>query len=170
MKRTVIVDAYNAIHQVPDLRQRLQKSLEDARELLVRRCAAWVASRRDVGAVKLVFDGDSSVPQSDVRMMHGVQCIYTRSGEAADDRIVAMVAEAMAPSACLVVTADREVAAGSEAHGAAVVPPQVFFGEAAGGPAAGGRGGSDGADKPELTSAAAKSINDQLKREWGIER
>lgn len=168
MKRTIIVDAYNAIHQVPGLRRHLEKSLEEARETLIRRCGAWLAARRDVGSFRLVFDGDSSLPRPDVHMVHGVQTVYTKSGESADERIVAMVKDAMAPSACLVVTADREVAAGAEAHGAVVMPPRAFFEDGAADSTQSGRGCADGSDKPELTSAAAKSINDQLKKEWGL--
>jgi predicted RNA-binding protein with PIN domain len=170
VKRTVIVDAYNTIHQVPRLRRRLEKSLNEARETLIRQCGALLAARRDVGAFKLVFDGDSSVPGPRVHMVSGVQTVYTKSGESADERIVAMVRDAMIPSACLVVTADREVAAGAEAHGAVVMPPQAFFEEAASDPTPAGRGGADGSDKPELTGALAKSINDQLRKEWGIEK
>lgn len=169
MKRIIIVDAYNAIHQIPQLRQRLQKSLEGARDLLIRQCGAWLASRRDVGAFRLVFDGDSSVPMPDVHMTHGIQTIFTRTGESADERIVAMVADAMTPAACLVVTADRDVATRVQAHGAAVVPPLAFF-ERTMGAGAAGPCDADGGDKPELTSAAAKSISSQLIKEWGLNR
>ena len=166
MKRTIIVDAYNAIHQLPAMRERLEKNLESARAMLLLRCAAWLASRRDVAHFRLVFDGDSSIGQPDVHMLHGVQAIYTKTGETADDRIVAMVQDAVAPSACLVVTADRDVATRAQAHGAVVVPPLVFFENAA--MTKGGCRGKDAGDKPELTSATAKSINDQLIREWGL--
>jgi predicted RNA-binding protein with PIN domain len=169
MKRMIIVDAYNTIHQIPALRRRLQQSLEGARETLIRLCAAWLSGRRDVAGFRLVFDGDSSVVHPDVHMKHGIQSIYTRSGETADERIVEMVAGAVAPSRCLVVTADREVSSRVQAQGAVVIPPLLFFEKSA----AGAGGSGDGAaptDKPELTAAETKSINEQLMREWGLEK
>jgi predicted RNA-binding protein with PIN domain len=167
-KRIVVVDGYNVIFRTPGLKGLMERSREQARNALLRRCGAMIAARRDVWRYCVVFDGDSSVFGDSEGAAPGVTAIYSRSGETADDRILQLLDEQPRDCDCVVVTDDAEVAGRSRQRGADVLSVGQFIGPAPSGPrnplpAAGGD------DKNSLSAAEQQEINRELIRRWGVE-
>ncbi|MGQ9663688.1 MAG: NYN domain-containing protein [Kiritimatiellia bacterium] len=125
---SLIVDGYNVINCVPELRNLMSRSLDAARRLLLERCAGWLRTRRDVESMIVVFDGDAvDVPQQSRSVTNRrIKSIYTRNGESADDRIVVLVGRSGESRRCLVVTADRQLEARVVAMGAQTMLPLEF--------------------------------------------
>ena len=166
-RRIVIVDGYNIIHGVPALAAFLSKGLEQARQALVRRCAGLMSRRHDVWRYCLVFDGDSTVRGMDHMAAAGVEMIFTRSGETADDRILAILDQRIADCDCTVVSNDVFVKSQSRLRKATIVSAAAFAGMST----AGGRETSlspDSDPKNRLSAAARHAIDEELRREWGV--
>jgi len=87
---TLILDGYNVIHAVPELARHLDRSLQSAREALVRLCQAYRARRGDIGRLYVVFDGrdaqafGSPEPQ-DGGVREGAEAAAGRDGETLEE-------------------------------------------------------------------------------------
>ena len=117
----LIVDGMNVIGSRPDGWWRDRRG---AMEALVGRLGALVEA--EGGAVTVVFDGRPF----DVAAPDGVEVLFAsrRGADAADDDIVALVAQADAPSGLRVVTSDDDLAGRVRALGAEVVAAGAFRG------------------------------------------
>ncbi|MCK4547527.1 MAG: NYN domain-containing protein [Candidatus Eisenbacteria sp.] len=115
----LIVDGYNVIHGVPELRAVGKHSLADARNQLERRLARYRASRRGVG-VLLYWDGDSDVVPGGPERVQGITVVFARSS--ADSAIVGRVKASGSPGQITVVTDDRALARAAKNEGAGVIP------------------------------------------------
>jgi uncharacterized protein len=82
----IIVDGYNLIRQSATLRHSEVKSLEEGRNALIR---SLVGYRRHRGhRITVVFDGwVGGSPQEERDLAGGVEIIYSRLGEKADEVI-----------------------------------------------------------------------------------
>lgn len=120
----LIIDGYNLIRQSPALRHLDARDLEAGREALLLRLAAY-RRRRPGHRLTVVFDGWQNGGFTETRdLSHGVQVIYSRRGERADEVIKRLLARE-GPRA-LVVTSDRELQLRAEAVGAAWVSALEF--------------------------------------------
>lgn len=167
MPATIILDAYNIIHCVPQLEKHLSTSLEEARSALVRYCIGWLVERRDVSEFRVVFDGDSSVIGSSRESSPGIRVEYTRTGETADDRIMRIV-EDRSGGRCTVVSNDMELARNCKDMGAAIMTVSAFYSTRQSGQRR-HRVSSDTGDDKNLSAAEKDAINNMLKKEWGLE-
>ena len=91
-KHIMILDAYNILHRVPRWRGLLEESLESAREQVLGYCRRWMATRGDVWLFCVVFDGDSSTGGLQSAGA-GIRVFFSRSGQTADDRLLAILDE-----------------------------------------------------------------------------
>lgn len=115
----IIVDGYNFIGSQKGLRG----DIETRREELIRRLAAY--RERKGYALTVVFDGwRSGWPMEHGELREGVDIVFSRHGEKADEVIVRMAEEL--GSACLVVSSDREVARLIRAAGAMAISVREF--------------------------------------------
>ena len=167
MMRTVfIIDAYNVLHSIPAWRERLEKGLADGRRALLQYCASWMAQRRDVWKFYLVFDGSSDVAASSELSAPGVQVIYTPSHQTADDKILDVIGECGPNVRYTVVSADRYVCGSARHLGASKMTPSAFASTLG----ATRRTQQDPAEtEKQLPPSVQRSINAQLRREWGID-
>ena len=163
----MVVDGYNVIHRVPRFRKLMDVSLESARKALLQYCAEWITMRNDVWQFCVVFDGDSSVADSYGQTARGVRVLYSRSKEAADDKIIALMEQRGKTCRYVVVTDDNRVLAGAKERNAATMSSATFASVLAQ-QRRGIRGNVSGDDK-ELPPRERKKINDELKKVWGIE-
>ena len=53
----LILDGYNVIHELPELKKNLLLSLEDARAALVNFMQIWVNNHAYKGKINIIFDG-----------------------------------------------------------------------------------------------------------------
>ncbi len=99
----IIVDGYNVIGS----EKGLHGNIEARREELIGRLAQYRSIKGL--AVTVVFDGGGSGWSDEHgELRQGIEVVFSRHGETADDVIVRMAEEL--GSACLVVSSDRDVA------------------------------------------------------------
>lgn len=124
-----ILDGYNVIHKVPRLAGLLSRSLQEAREGLVRLMAEWRRSRS--AEVVIVFDRkrDSldGVPVRPLQKVNGVTCVFSAPGIEADDEIIAMLRREKFPANVRVVTDDGQILNHCKALGVKSELPSRMF-------------------------------------------
>ena len=119
MATHLIVDGYNLLGAT----RRLSDRLESARENLLRVLAAY-RHRKD-HSITVVFDGwQQGQPMEQREQRAGVQVIYSKRGEKADQVIQRLVRQY--GSDCAVVTSDHEIINVARSHGAFVMEAQEF--------------------------------------------
>jgi len=103
----IIIDGYNLIRQSDTLRRHERFSLEEGRKALINSISQY---RRQKGhAVTIVFDGwEGGSAEEERDRTSGIEIIYSRRGEKADDVIKRMVEKKEVET--LVVTSDRNIA------------------------------------------------------------
>jgi predicted RNA-binding protein with PIN domain len=118
----IIIDGYNLI-RLSDLRQYERTSLEEGRNALIRLLTEYIKGRRH--AVTVVFDGwkDGSFSEERDRRQ-GVEIIYSRRGEKADEVIKRMIETAGDEIA--VVSSDREIATYAAHRGKSAIASETF--------------------------------------------
>jgi predicted RNA-binding protein with PIN domain len=115
----IIVDGYNVIGSEKGLRG----DIEARRADLIGRLARYQSLKGY--SVTVVFDGwGSGWPSEHGELRQGVEVVFSRHGEKADEVIVRMAEEL--GSACLVVSSDREVARRVRAAGGVAVSVGEF--------------------------------------------
>jgi len=123
MKKIFILDGYNVIYQIPEITVKLDESLAAARSALAIRMTEWKRSRVNAWVI-IVFDGrDSDFTDCSRTNICGIDCVFTRTGEAADDRIISIVRSSEEPSGITVISHDNRVRNGARSHGARVEYP-----------------------------------------------
>jgi len=121
--KTIILDAYNVIHKLPELSVKLECSLLEARKALLNLMVDWKQTHGYRGNIYIVYDGTDGVINFEGVKPGGIWNIFTSSKEEADDRILSMVREASNPTEIVVVSQDGRVINGCKAHGANVESP-----------------------------------------------
>jgi uncharacterized protein len=102
----IIVDGYNLIRQSDALRRHERSSLEEGRRALVRCLADYRKLRGH--RITVVFDGwEGGSPTEERDRSGGVEIIYSRLGEKADEVIKRLLQAAS--EEIMVVTSDREI-------------------------------------------------------------
>ncbi len=115
----LIIDGYNLL----SAEGRLSRELESARERLLRDLASY--RHRKNHAITVVFDGwQQGHPTEQREHRAGVQVVYSKRGERADQVIQRLAREYGAE--CAVVSSDHEIIATARAHGALVMKAEEF--------------------------------------------
>ncbi|MCK9364501.1 MAG: NYN domain-containing protein [Syntrophales bacterium] len=118
----IIVDGYNLI-RLSSFRQYERISLEEGRKALIRSLAAYRKNRGH--SVTVVFDGwIGGSPNEERDRSEGVEIIYSRIGEKADEVIKRLAAKGS--EELTVVTSDREIAIYAAHRGKSVVSSATF--------------------------------------------
>jgi hypothetical protein len=119
----IIVDGYNLIRQSDALRRYEKLSLEEGRKALIHSISLYKNQRGH--KVTIVFDGWQSGPFEEERdKLSGIDIIFSRKGEKADEVIKRMVQERT--EEIVVVTSDREIADFVGRRGGAAISSQEF--------------------------------------------
>jgi predicted RNA-binding protein with PIN domain len=122
MPLELIIDGYNLIRQSDTFRRLDARSLEQGRDALLARLAAYQKTRGH--PVTVVFDGWGGFNlDSTIQRQQGITVIYTGKGETADDWIKRKL-ERMQYGA--VVTSDRDIGRHAERVGIAAIPSRLF--------------------------------------------
>lgn len=119
--RTILIDGYNVIRNIPALLAAERLSLRDGREALLAQVVARY--RHTPHRIVVVFDGDGPVETTHpIPRMPRSQIVYTRRGELADTVIHRLVAAEQASGATVVtVSDDLEVRLSAEQYGGSAV-------------------------------------------------
>jgi predicted RNA-binding protein with PIN domain len=123
-----ILDGYNVIHAVGALGKQLDRSLQAAREALVRDCADLCAKRRDISRIYIVFDGKDEFADRPLPGRGPVTVLFTSSQEEADERIVAILRRHAMPQNLRIVSNDNYVENHARAFGVARMKVAEFYG------------------------------------------
>jgi len=168
-EQILIVDGYNVIHCVPRFEQIMDKqSLERSREVLLGYCSEWIHRRRDTDRCYVVFDGDDQVIGKRATSSPGVQAVYSRTGETADDRIGVMLERADRRDRYTVVSDDKEVRTHARTHRMEWMSAGDFCRAPVSKSRGAARSGTSD-DKDPLDPRDAAAINAELRRHYGIE-
>lgn len=124
---TLVLDGYNVIHAVPELTRQLDRSLEAAREALVKLCQELRARRGDVARLVVVFDGDEQYARGSETERGGVTVLFTRREEEADERILQLIRADGGRSRFVVVSNDTHIFNNARVHGARVIPVSELY-------------------------------------------
>jgi predicted RNA-binding protein with PIN domain len=104
--RRYLIDGYNLLHQLPELRRQLEYSLEDSRQGLLIRLSAFASMKST--DVCVVFDGSGEFHSHDVKW-RGVRIIFSKPPQKADPLIKKMISDRKKGEELIVVTSDREI-------------------------------------------------------------
>jgi len=164
---TLILDGYNVIHAVPEMARHMDRSLQSAREALVRFCQEYRRRRGDIGRLYVVFDGQDAEGFGSREQPHGnVIVLFTQKPEEADARILRVIEAQGGRSRCVVVSNDNEVFNNARAFGARVLSVQEFYQQAR--PAKVRRANRpDGEDKVMPSPREAQQITEELRKHLG---
>jgi predicted RNA-binding protein with PIN domain len=119
----IIVDGYNLIRQSDTFRHFERKSLEEGRNALIRSLAGYRKLRGH--RMTVVFDGwVGGSPKEERDLAGGVEIIYSRLGEKADEVIKRLLEKGS--EEILVVTSDREIAVFATRRGKTAIAAAAF--------------------------------------------
>jgi uncharacterized protein len=119
----IIVDGYNLIRQSDALRRYERISLEEGRRALVRSLDDYRKLRGH--RITVVFDGwEGGSPQEERDRAGGIDIIYSRLGEKADEVIKRLVAAGSEET--LIVTSDREITTFAARRGKGTIASPEF--------------------------------------------
>ena len=166
----MVLDAYNILHRIPRWSGMLEESLELAREQVLGYCRRWMSTRGDVWLFCVVFDGDSGVSGGLRSAGAGIRVFFSRSGQSADDRLLAILDEFGPQFAYTVVSDDHYVRDKARILGANICDCASFADkldavELARGQRNASRKGSAHASR-KVDPATAAQITDELRRLW----
>ncbi len=168
----LLVDGYNIIHRLPELKALLDggpaSGLEAARQRLALLISTWRQSRPGVEC-RIVFDGDHKYTSGRPLSLAGIPAVFTRTSHGADAEIIRLVREHRGPKAEItVVSDDNSIRNSCRAHGAALESSSFIrtaksrpaqFGRPQAGPVSSGKG---------LSGKAAADVTAELKKKFGI--
>lgn len=119
----IIIDGYNLIRQSVSLGRFESFSLQSGRNELIRRSSLYKKSRGH--RITIVFDGWASDPLMEERDREGgIDIIYSRKGEKADEVIKRMVKKG--EEEIVVVTSDRNIADSISRNGGVAISSPEF--------------------------------------------
>lgn len=106
MGKHYLIDGYNLMHQLPDLKGRMRQDLEETRNALVVRLSGFAQYRKV--KVSVVFDGRDG-HERHVSRKGLVKVVFSKSPEEADHVIKRMIDCARHPRKWIVVSSDGEI-------------------------------------------------------------
>lgn len=119
----IVIDGYNLIRRVPELRALDREDLESVRDGLVQELSTYRAGKGH--KITVVFDGVEAVHLGGgSEKVAGISVRYSPRGRSADSVIKEMCREGKAD---LVVTADREIMDAAKRAGVTPVSPDLFW-------------------------------------------
>ena len=119
----IIIDGYNLIRQSAALRRFEKFSLERGRQALISSMASY--NKRHLHRITVVFDGWEGGGEMEERdRQEGIEIIYSRRGEKADDVIKRLVQAISTETA--VVSSDRDIAIFAGRRGATAISSPDF--------------------------------------------
>ena len=121
----IIIDGYNMIHLVPELRQFLDESLERARDELIRKLKSYLLNKKIFIAV--VFDGNhpAGVPVNERN--RNLEIKFSSYPFKADPLIKKLIQKEKNKGALTIVTHDSDLVTFANAEHAIAISPEEFW-------------------------------------------
>jgi predicted RNA-binding protein with PIN domain len=121
----IIIDGYNMIHLVPELRGFLDESLERARTELIAKLKSYLLNKKIF--ITVVFDGNHSAGIAPAERLRYLEIRFSKYPFKADPLIKRLIQKEKAKRAMTIVTHDSDIAAFASAEHAAVISPAEFW-------------------------------------------
>lgn len=123
MKRRIIIDGYNLIYQIPELRRQLERDLEGARERLLDSLSLFSVKKQ--AEYTVVFDGNGQ-DQPESKNRRGLKVVFSKPPQKADPLIKRMLSEKKHNEDMIVVTSDLDICNYARICGVKVETSQKF--------------------------------------------
>jgi predicted RNA-binding protein with PIN domain len=164
-KKVLIVDGYNVIHQIPELKLGLSSGLENARLKLALLLSAWSHDHPATECL-IVFDGDLQHAGGRDQRLAGIRCVFSRISHGGDAEIIRFVRDSKGEQADItVVSDDNSVRNNCRTHGASVQPSSYIMTKKT--RPSGGRAKAS-ADGKGIDRKAASEIDRELRKKFGL--
>jgi len=126
-KRYLIIDAYNVIHSMSDLRKALKQSLENACDRLTKK-SMWVHDAEDINTI-LVFDSNKESLEAlyPLGEKKTFEIIYAPARLSADGVIEQLLTRIFKPERVTVVSNDGMVCESARVNQANVLSAREFY-------------------------------------------
>jgi predicted RNA-binding protein with PIN domain len=121
--RRYVIDGYNLMHQMPELRKRLETDLEGCREALLARLAGF--AHRKSAPVTVIFDGARDAGRLPNRWK-ALEVRFSIPPQKADPVIKAIIAARKKGEDMVIVTSDRDIGMYARLCGVRVESAQAF--------------------------------------------
>jgi len=164
--KVLLVDGYNVIHKIPELKAALAGGLEGARQKLALLVSTWRFGHPQTDCI-IVFDGDHQFSGGRTSSLSGIRCVFSKTVHGADAEIIRFVREYRGPKPDItVVSDDNSVRNSCRSHGADVQPSgYIFAAKSRPSPA---KSKLSSLSSKGLSGKAAADINAELKKKFGL--
>ena len=163
--KIILIDGYNVINRIPELKPSLNEGLENARGRLALQISRWSHDHPAFECV-IVFDGDRQSAGDRQQRLAGIRCIFSRASHGADDEIIRFVKNyGGRTSDITVVSDDNNVGNNCRAHGASVQPSSYIM---SGKPHHSGDRAKIGASVKVIDKRTADEIDRELRKKFGL--
>jgi uncharacterized protein len=161
----LLIDGYNVIYKIDELKSSLTISLERAREKLISIVSEWRRAHPAVECI-IVFDGNSHFSNSPSTRNMGVRCIFSMVAHGADNELIKFIKNYKGlKSNITVITDDNYVRNNCHAHGASIQPAYFFTGKVE-------KSRQDRkrtfSDTKKMGRSSISKINQELKERFGL--
>lgn len=164
-QRILLIDGYNVVNRVPELRASLDGGLQSARNRLALQASTWSREHPGVEPI-IVFDGRFQLSGGREQRIAGIRCIFSLAAHGGDDELIRFVRDFKGrKSDITVVSDDNNVGNNCRAHGASLRPSSFIMLRKAHPPRPGGK---SSAERRGLDSKAAAEIDAELKKKFGL--
>jgi predicted RNA-binding protein with PIN domain len=123
MKRVVVIDGYNVMFQLPELRRQVERDLEGSRERFLDVLSAY--SVKKPADYIVVFDGDGQ-DRIQARRRTRIRVLFSKPPQKADPLIKKTAAERKNDEDMIVVTSDQDISRYARICGVRVETSQKF--------------------------------------------
>jgi predicted RNA-binding protein with PIN domain len=123
MKRIIVIDGYNLMFQLPEIRREVERDLEKAREHFLNVLAAYAVKKP--AEYLVVFDGDGQ-DRLQIRQRTHIKILFSKPPQKADPIIKKIAAEKTRTEDMVVVTSDLEISRFARICGVKVETSQKF--------------------------------------------
>jgi predicted RNA-binding protein with PIN domain len=122
----VVIDGYNLIHSVPELRRELEISLEKGREALMKKLQSYLASRQV--RITVVFDGSEPPPGVDPSFYGASLSVrFSRNPFKADPLIKEIIRSSDSKRSVTLVSKDADIVQYARSRKVNVLEPEAFY-------------------------------------------
>ena len=116
--KALVVDGYNAIHKIPELRVLIDKSLAEARKALTGLAMDYQRKVGGIAEVYVVFDGNDAY--GDLSSPSPAHQVFSKTGEG-DEEVIRLVRKLSNRYHVIVASDDNFVRNNSRAHNASII-------------------------------------------------
>jgi predicted RNA-binding protein with PIN domain len=161
----LLIDGYNVINRIPELKPSLDGGLENARTKLALLISRW-SHDHPASECVIVFDGNAEFAGGRDQRLAGIRCVFSRKSHGGDDEIIRFVRDHKGRASDItVVSDDNNVRNNCRALGASVQPSSHIMTVKT--RRSGGRGKLP-ADGKDIDRKTAAEIDKELRKRFGL--